>query len=128
MSRCHRALVGVLAAGTLSLPLLTAAVAAPAKKAKAAAKTAPAGKKADAKAGKDQFKSEGCAGCHKTKDYSDGNIGPDLSAVGKEKTMAQIAAYVKKPKSGSVMPAFKGPQGTVDNLAAYLMTQEKRKR
>jgi mono/diheme cytochrome c family protein len=91
---------------------------------KAPAKPAAAGK-GDAKAGQTAFKAEGCSGCHKTKEYQDGGaIGPDLSGVGKEHTAAQIAAYTRKPKAGSVMPAYKGPQKTLDNLAAYLSNQK----
>jgi mono/diheme cytochrome c family protein len=118
MSRSHRALVGLMAAGLLTVPVLTA-VAAPKK---------PAPKKpvakADPKKGLAQFKSEGCAGCHKTKDVEGSEVGPDLSAIGKDHKAPAIAAYIKKPKAGSVMPAFKGPQAVVDNITAYLMTQK----
>ena len=116
----HRALIGVLTAGALSLPLLSTALAAPPKK----APKKPPAKKADAKKGQTQFKSEGCSGCHKTKDYPDGGaVGPDLSAVAKEHTVPEITAYIKKPKQGSVMPALKAePQ--VTNISAYLATQK----
>ncbi|HEU4753490.1 MAG TPA: c-type cytochrome [Armatimonadota bacterium] len=115
-----RALIGLLVAGLVTAPVLSA-MAAPAKK-KAPAKPAA---KADAKAGQAAFKTEGCTGCHKTQDYpTGGEVGPDLSAVGKEKKAAEIAAYIKKPKAGSVMPAFKGPQAAVDNMTAYLVTQK----
>jgi len=124
--RCHRAVAGALMAGALTLPLLTAAVAAPPKPgAKPAA--APAGApKGDAKKGKDAFKSEGCAGCHKSKDFQDPNAsaGPDLSMEGKDHTAAQIQKSVEHPKSGSIMPAFKGPKPTLANLVAYLMSQK----
>lgn len=123
--RSHRSLIGVLAAGALSIPLLSAAVAAPPKKpAKPAAK--PAAAKGDPKKGKDQFKSEGCGGCHKTKDFTDAaaTTGPDLAAIGKERTPAQLEASIHKPKRDSVMPAFKGPQATLNNLVAYLGTQK----
>src|SRR5687768_842813 len=94
--RCHRALLGVLAAGLLTVPVL-GVTAAPPKKAAPKKPVAAAGK-GDAKAGQTAFKAEGCSGCHKTKEYQDGGaIGPDLSAVGKEHTAAQIAAYTKKP-------------------------------
>jgi mono/diheme cytochrome c family protein len=119
MSRCHRALVGAVAVGMLSVPLISASVAAQAKK---PAKPAPKG---NAKTGKTTFKTEGCTGCHKTKDHtSGGEIGPDLSAAGKGHTAKQIADYIKKPKAGSVMPAFKGPQKAVDDMTAYLLTQK----
>ena len=113
--RSYRTVGGLLAAAALSLPLLTAAVAAPPKKAAA---------KGNAAAGKTAFAKEGCSGCHKTKDHKQGAAGPDLSQVGKKSTPAKIAAYTRKPKAGSVMPAFKGSQATLDNLVAYLMTQK----
>ena len=116
-SRCHRALVGVLAAGVLAMPVVGVAA-----QKKAPAKPAAKG---DAKAGQTAFKTEGCSGCHKTKEFQDGGaIGPDLSTVAKGHTAAQIAAYTKKPKAGSVMPQYKGPQKTLDNLTAYLVTQK----
>jgi heparin binding hemagglutinin HbhA len=129
MSRISRMLVGLLAAGLVCAPMLGATAApvkkkAPAKKApakKAPAKKAPvktASAKGDATAGKEAFKSEGCAGCHKSKDFTDGSLGPDLSAS--TKTVAQIEAYARHPKAGSQMPAYKGPQKTLDNIAAYL--------
>jgi mono/diheme cytochrome c family protein len=118
----HRALIGVLAAGVLSLSVL-GATAAPKKP--APKKPAPAAPKADPKAGKVAFSKEGCTGCHKTKDYPQaGEIGPDLSEIGKHESAAEISAYIKKPKSGSIMPAFKGPQATLDNLTAYMLTQK----
>lgn len=111
-----RALLGVMAFGLA----VTAAVAAPKKP----AKPAPA-KKADPKAGLAAFKSEGCVGCHKTKDYaSGGEVGPDLSAIAGEHSVAEIEAYTKKPKAGSVMPPFKGPEAILKNLGAYLGTQK----
>jgi mono/diheme cytochrome c family protein len=123
MPQCARALVGVLAAGVISLPVLTAAVAAPKKP--APKKPAAKAKGGDAKAGKNVFKSEGCTGCHKSKDYTTGGeIGPDLSDIGKEHDAKYISGYIKKPKSSSVMPAFKGPQKAVDDMTAYLLTQK----
>lgn len=122
ISRSHRAWIGVLAAGVLSIPVLSGAIAAPKKKAPPK-KTAP--KKADPKAGMTAFKTEGCAGCHKAKDYPmAGEVGPDLTDIAKEHKAADVAAYIKKPKAGSVMPAFKGPQATLDNMTAYLMNQK----
>ena len=114
MSRCQRALLGAVAAGVLCLPLLVATNA-----------SAAAAAKGNAAAGKKAFASEGCSGCHKTKDYpKGGEVGPDLSAVGKDKKPAEISAYIKKPKKDSVMPAFKGPAASLDNLTAYLGTQK----
>jgi cbb3-type cytochrome oxidase cytochrome c subunit len=124
MMNCHRAVVGILAAGVLALPLATSvsAAAKPAAK-KPAAK--PAAKGGDAKAGKDSFQKEGCTGCHITKDFAQGGkTGPDLSSVGKDKSVADITKYIGHPKSGSVMPAFKGPAKTLADLGAYLGTQK----
>jgi len=123
MFRYQRALIGVVTAGMLTLPLLTAANAAAKKPAKPAAK--PAAKGGDAKAGQVAFSKEGCTGCHKSKDFpKGGEIGPDLSAIGTEKKADEISAYIKKPKAGSVMPAFKGPQKSLDDLTAYMMSQK----
>jgi mono/diheme cytochrome c family protein len=123
MFRYSRALLGCLTVGLLTLPLLTNEVAAAKKKPAPKKPAAPA--KADPKAGMTAFKEEGCTGCHKTKDYTTGGeIGPDLSAVGKEKKADEIAAYTKKPKAGSVMPAFKGDPKVLNNMVAYLMTQK----
>ena len=119
--RNNRALLGVMALG---LAVSAAAVAAPKKPAKPAPKK-PAPAKADPKAGLAAFKSEGCVGCHKTKDYaSGGEVGPDLSAIAAEHTAAEIEAYTKKPKAGSVMPPFKGPDAVLKNMTAYLATQK----
>lgn len=112
----HSALAGVLLAGALSLPLVTAVSAAAKKPAK------PAG--GNAKAGQQAFKNEGCTACHKTKDYASGTVGPDLSDVGGKKKAADVAAYIHQPKPGSSMPPFKGPKKTLDDLTAYLMTQK----
>jgi mono/diheme cytochrome c family protein len=106
----------------LGLAVSAAAVAAPKKP---APKKPPVVKKADPKAGLAAFKSEGCVGCHKTKDYaSGGEVGPDLSAIAAEHSIAEIEAYTKKPKAGSVMPPFKGPEPVLKNIGAYLGTQK----
>jgi mono/diheme cytochrome c family protein len=124
MFRYQRALIGVVAAGMLTLPMLSAANAAAKKPAKKPA-AKPAAKGGDAKAGQMAFSKEGCTGCHKSKDFpKGGEIGPDLSAIGGEKKAEEISAYIKHPKSGSVMPAFKGPQKTLDDLTAYMMSQK----
>jgi mono/diheme cytochrome c family protein len=122
MSRTQRTLIGVLAAGTLALPVITATAAPKKKPAKPAPKAAA---KADPKAGQALFSKEGCTGCHRTKDFpKGGEIGPDLSEIAKEHKSEEIAAYTKKPKAGSIMPAFKGPQAALDNIVAYLNTQK----
>jgi len=114
-SRSSSARLAFVTAGILLSAALATGVSAQAKK-----KPAP---KADAKAGKTAFAKEGCSGCHKTKDYKDGGAaGPDLSIIGKEHKAEQITAYIKKPKAGSIMPAYKGPH--TDNIAAYLVTQK----
>jgi cytochrome c553 len=123
MTRVNRALVGVLTAAALSVPLMASA-AKPKPKPKPAAK--PAG---DAKAGKTTFSKEGCTGCHKTKDYQQGGTsGPDLSDVGKRQTLALIVGYIKKPKAGSIMPAFKVTDAAtgkaLNDMGAYLATQK----
>jgi len=124
MSRFERVLAGALVAGALALPVLSAAAAAK----KPAPKKPPAkpAAKGDAAAGKAAFKSEGCIGCHKTKDFAKegGNTGPDLSKVGGSKPVKEITAYIKKPKAGSTMPAFTGPEKSLHDMGAYLATQK----
>lgn len=110
-----RIALGSLVAGVLALGIVPA-LAAPKAKAKP---------KPDAAKGKIAFKAEGCTACHKTKDYKDaGEIGPDLSAIGKNHKAPQIKAYILKPKAGSVMPAFKGDPKVADNMTAYMLTQK----
>jgi mono/diheme cytochrome c family protein len=122
ISQYSKSLAGLLLAGALTLPVV-ATTAAPKKP--APKKPAAGTSKGDAAKGKMLYKSEGCTGCHKSKDYpTAGEVGPDLSAIGKEKKAAEIAAYIKHPKKDSVMPAFKGPQKTVDDVTAYLLTQK----
>jgi mono/diheme cytochrome c family protein len=105
-----------LAAALLALPVLSSSVA-------AQKKPAPA-PKADAKAGKDLFKKEGCLGCHKTKeDPKAGDLGPDLSMVGKTSKEADILKIIMKPPAGSVMPALKDEKKAKD-ITAYLLTQK----
>ena len=119
--KCPRAVVGFLAAGALSLPLVAGAVSAAPKK---PAPKKPAAK-GDAKLGKTAFQKEGCTGCHVTKDFPQGGkTGPDLSEAGKGHTAAQISAYIAKPKAGSVMPAYKGPAKTLADMTAYMLTQK----
>jgi cbb3-type cytochrome oxidase cytochrome c subunit len=125
MTRCHRAVIGFLAAGALSLPLVASAVSAAPKKPapKKPAPKAPA--KGDAKLGKEAFKKEGCTGCHVTKDFPDaGKTGPDLSGIGAEHDAKFISGYIAKPKAGSIMPAYKGPAKTLADMTAYMLTQK----
>lgn len=123
MTRCHRAVVGFLAAGALSLPLVASAVSAAPKKPAPKKPAAPA--KGDAKLGKEAFKKEGCTGCHVTKDFPDaGKTGPDLSAIGKGHDAKFISGYIAKPKAGSIMPAYKGPAKTLADMTAYMLTQK----
>lgn len=128
MTRSYRALTGVLAAGLLSVPLLTVAIAAPAKKKtakKPVKKVTKKVAKADPKAGRILFASEGCTGCHKSTDFPQaGTSGPDLSKAGEGHTAKEIAAYIRQPKAGSIMPAYKGPQTNIDSMTAYLLTQK----
>jgi cbb3-type cytochrome oxidase cytochrome c subunit len=126
MMNCHRAVVGILAAGVLALPLATSVSAAAKKPAAKKPAAKPAAKTGgDAKAGKESFQKEGCTGCHITKDFAQGGkTGPDLSSVGKDKSVADITKYIQHPMSGCVMPAFKGPAKTLADLGAYLGTQK----
>ena len=121
ISRSSRALTGVILAALLALPLVASAQGKRGGKKPAAPPKKAAG---DAKKGMAAFKSEGCSGCHKTKDV-DGGTMKDLSMVGKNHTAAQLTAFIKNPPaSASAMPAFKGPAATLNDLVAYLLTQK----
>jgi cytochrome c oxidase subunit 2 len=63
-----------------------------------------------------------CQGCHKVAGKG-GTSGPDLSKVGKEHTMAELAKKIKDPKSNnkdSIMPAFAGPPKDLEAVSYYL--------
>jgi len=70
---------------------------------------APAVLSADAKAGMDLFKSNGCAACHRV-DGTGGSIGPDLSGEGiKGRSSQWLGDQLRNPKShnpASIMPSF----------------------
>ncbi len=120
ISRSSRALVGLVLSGLLALPLVVAA----APKKKPGKPAAPAKAAGNAKKGAVAFKTEGCSGCHKTKDIPDGGPMKDLSKAGAEKNAAQLAAFIKNPVGASAMPAFKGSAATLADIVAYLLTQK----
>jgi len=136
-SQCHRTLLAGFTAAVVSVSVGAVAATAMAPAKKAPAKKAPAKKPAakggDAKAGKIAFKNEGCAGCHKTQDYTDSSatLGPDLSGVGAHESAAEIKAYIVHPsKAGSIMPHYKADtpakKKNLEDMTAYLVSQKKK--
>lgn len=58
--------------------------------------------------GREVFKREGCSGCHSLRGHG-GGIGPDLTAVSKEKGYFWISRQIRNPSShnpDSRMPAY----------------------
>lgn len=116
-----------LALGSLApAPSARARSTPPATPAKPGKKPTPA-RKPDAALGKKRFVTEGCKGCHTTRDIAGGLQGPDLSDAGTW-TATRIRSYIVKPKRGSIMPAYKGPKEVVEDLVAYLGRQKPPKR
>jgi len=113
-----KSVAALLGAVSLVMPLVS--LSAPAK-----AKKKPP--KFDVKAGIAAYKKLGCAGCHTIKGKG-GKVGPNLSKVGKKLDFFKIAKILRRPPSGSVMPALrksKVPDQTVYNIAGYLSTLKK---
>src|SRR5262249_15390055 len=79
----------------------------------------------DPKKGPDIFKARGCIGCHKI-GKDGGNMGPDLTHVGKTSTAANIRKKIENPKAGmpnSLMPAAKDlgmKPAEIADVTAYL--------
>jgi mono/diheme cytochrome c family protein len=118
ITRAHRALMGVLAAGVLALPAVQA-MAAPKKPAKKPAK--PAATKPDAKLGKSLYTKEGCSSCHKAGDIKGGEMGPDLTGIGSKQTAAQLDKKIMHPGASSIMPALKDAKKSA-HITAFLLT------
>lgn len=87
---------------------------------------APAVLSADAKAGADIFKSNGCAACHRIGDAG-GSIGPDLSGEGiKGRSRQWLEDQLLNPKThnpASVMPSFTAlGDKAISQLVEYLQS------
>ncbi len=69
------------------------------------------------------YKAQGCSACHML-DGVGGNVGPDLSRVGKKRDKEWIEQQLRNPKSHnpqSIMPSFnKLSEKDLDDLAIYL--------
>ncbi len=76
-----------------------------------------------AKPGEALFKAQGCSACH-TIGGVGGNVGPDLTTVGKIRDEKWIEQQIRDPKShnpNSIMPSFaKLPEKDIEDLAEYL--------
>ncbi|MNX23036.1 Cytochrome c oxidase subunit 2 precursor [compost metagenome] len=90
-------------------------------------KGAPAAQK-----GEDLFTRKGCIGCHTLKghDGADGQLGPDLSKIGKERDKAFLVPWIQDPqtqKPGSAMPTLGLTLREAEALADYLLSERPRK-
>ncbi len=69
------------------------------------------------------YKAQGCSACHML-DGVGGNVGPDLSRIGKKRDKEWIEQQLRNPKSHnpqSIMPSFnKLSEKDLDDLAIYL--------
>lgn len=73
---------------------------------------------------------QNCAACHTT-DGKGGTMGPDLSLVGKNRTLPFIHQYIENPKAlspGALMPGFsdKLSHEQVEDIARYLVSLKAR--
>lgn len=86
-----------------------------------------------APAGEELFTRKGCIGCHTLKghDGAEGQLGPDLSKIGKERDRAFLVPWIRDPqaqKPGSAMPTLDLTQKEAEALADYLLSERPRSR
>lgn len=75
--------------------------------------------------GMEAFRTEGCSGCHRTKDYRSPRSMKDLTRIGAALKPEEIRAFIRDPSGKTVfMPAFRLPETTLDSLVAYLSAQK----
>jgi mono/diheme cytochrome c family protein len=96
------------------------------------AMAAPAGAPA-AQSGESLFTRKGCIGCHTLKghDGAEGQLGPDLTKIGKERDRAYLVPWIRDPqaqKPGSAMPTLDLNQKEAEALADYLLSERPRSR
>lgn len=85
-----------------------------------------------APAGAELFTRKGCIGCHTLKghDGAEGQLGPDLSKIGKERDREYLIPWIRDPqaqKPGSAMPTLDLTQKEAEALADYLLSERPRK-
>lgn len=119
----------MLAAPRLILSVAIALVAAtPAHAAPKGSAAAASG----APSGETLFTRKGCIGCHSLKghDGADGQLGPDLSKLAKERDKAFLVAWIQDPqaqKPGTAMPSLGLSVKEAEALADYLLRERPRK-
>jgi len=82
--------------------------------------------------GEELFTRKGCIGCHSLKghDGADGQLGPDLSKIGKERDKAFLVPWIQDPQSqkpGTAMPTLGLTLREAEALADYLLSERPRK-
>lgn len=82
--------------------------------------------------GEQLFTRKGCIGCHTLKghDGADGQLGPDLSKISKERDKAFLVPWIQDPqaqKPGSAMPSLGLSVKEAEALADYLLSERPRK-
>lgn len=95
-----------------------------------AANAAPTG--VPASAGAELFTRKGCVGCHVLKGHegAEGQMGPDLSKIAKERDREFLVAWIQDPqvqKPGSRMPTLGLSSKEAESLADYLLSERPRK-
>lgn len=87
-----------------------------------------------ARAGRDDFRSLACAGCHTIRGLTDGRVGPDLTDVGGRAQLGagvianndeNLAAWINNArafKAGAKMPPLVLTSDQISDLVAYLRT------
>jgi cytochrome c oxidase subunit 2 len=78
------------------------------------------------------FTRKGCIGCHALKGHegAEGQMGPDLSKIAKERDREFLVAWIRDPqvlKPGSRMPALDLTSKEAEALADYLLSERPRK-
>lgn len=97
-----------------------------------AAFPAHAAPKGAAPSGEQLFTRKGCIGCHTLKGHegADGQLGPDLSKLAKERDKAFLVPWIQDPqaqKPGTAMPSLGLSLKEAEALADYLLSERPRK-
>ena len=82
--------------------------------------------------GEELFTRKGCIGCHTLKGHegADGQLGPDLSKIAKERDKDFLVPWIQDPqaqKPGSAMPTLGLSTKEAEALADYLLAERPRK-
>lgn len=83
-------------------------------------------------AGAELFTRKGCIGCHALKGHegAEGQMGPDLSRIARERDREFLVAWIQAPqvhKPGSRMPTLDLTSKEAELLADYLLSERPRK-